>query len=348
MSIPVFRSQTLNWERAREIHDLYGDPSKLSNFGPLVRKLESQLATLLGVSAQQLVIFSSGTDSISASVATVAGQPQSLLLPDFSFLATLRSVQGPFRGSITVGDCDRDDWSLSLDSAKSDVYVPVCIFGESPEYLMEKFSGKTAIFDAAASLGSVPDLSGMQTNHAVSFSLHATKILGAGEGGFTVFGDESWAQRAREWSNFGRSSEMDFLENGANAKMSEAQAAFILAQLESFEERQNQWKQAQALAKDATERLLFETHPRSFENPNPYWVVKFKDTSQRSDAEKLLTQSDIEFRSWWPTSLAKLNSESECPNSINLRETTLGLPMFLGITEEEISLVEGALSPVSG
>ena len=347
MSIPVFRSQTLNWERAREIHDVYGDPSKLSNFGPLVRRLESELASLLGVSARQLVIFSSGTDAIAASVATVAGQPKSLLLPDFSFLATLRSVQGPFRGSITVGDCDWNDWSLSLDSAESDVCVPVCIFGESPEYLMEKFSGKTAIFDAAASLGSLPDLSGMETNHAVSFSLHATKILGAGEGGFTVFGDESWAQRARDWSNFGRSGETEFLENGENAKMSEVQAAFILAQLERFSERQNQWKQAQALAEDATERLMLVTHPRAFQNPNPYWVVKFKNQNQRLEAANLLAQADIGCRSWWPTSLAKLNLESERPNARSLRETTLGLPMFLGITEEEISLVERALSPIS-
>lgn len=347
MPIPVFRSQPVDWGRAQEIHDEHGDSNQLSNFGPLVKRLEFQLAELLSVEADQLVIFSSGTEAISAAVATLPTKPEFLHLPDFSFLATLRAVQGLFCGSIEVEDSEPNDWSLKLVDEKSSAFLPVSVFGASPSYLLKKFSGKTAVIDAAASLGSTPDLSTLESNHAVCFSLHSTKILGSGEGGFAVFGEASWANKAREWSNFGRSSTDTFLASGANAKMPEVQAAFILAQLEQFPNQLQTWRKAQRIAREATERLGVEVHPQAFENPNPYWVVKFSDKNIRLEAEKLLKDSEIGFRSWWPISLAKLNSQTEFPISKELRETTLGLPMFLDITDEDISLVERALSPLS-
>ena len=343
MTIPVFRSQHLDWKRARELHEAYGDDSQLSNFGPLVQKLEEELAAVLRVEKERLVVFSSGTLAIEAAVATTPGKRDSVAIPDFSFLATYRAVQGSFPGIISALDSEIEDWTIRDERRSFDLYVPVCVFGSSPKYLLSKFSGRTSVVDAAASLGALPDLSCLESTHAVSFSLHSTKVLGSGEGGFTVFGDFLWAERARQWANFGRSSGSSFLDGGTNAKMSEVQAAFTLAQLEKFADNLPGWKYAQDLAREATRRLKLETHPHAFENPNPYWVVKFQDESQRVRAEKLLRARDIEFRSWWPLSLAKLNKQPELPNARNLRETTLGLPMYLGISEEAIQSVERAL-----
>ena len=346
MFVPVFRSEPVNWKRAKEIHESSGDPLRLSNFGPLVQKLEADLASLLNVNKEKLVIFSSGTEALSASIATISGRPKTLSIPDFSFVATLRAAQNTFEGSIFVEDLDLEDWALRRTRGDSKVFMPVCIFGASPLPLMKKFSGEKAIFDAAASLGSTPDLSGMEKNHCVSFSLHSTKILGSGEGGFTVYGTETWAEEARAWSNFGRSDNREFRAKGANAKMSEVQAAFVLAQLEVFSDKLINWKRSQYLAKESTMRLGFEHHVQAFEDPNPYWVVRFRSTGECREAERLLANAGIESRRWWPKSLAELNSQDQPPFSRKLRETTLGLPMFLGISDEEISLVEKALGPI--
>lgn len=347
MSISVFKSQRLNWDSARRIHSQFGNLGQLSNFGPLVTKLESDLARLLRVEVGQVVSFNSGTQAITSAYKGIPATKLSVVIPDFSFLATLRAVQGIVSGDLSAGESATQDWSLSSEVKDADVLIPVVIFGSSPVHLLKKFSGRTMIVDAAASMGSLPDLSKLESNQAVCFSLHATKILGAGEGGFAVFGNPEWADRARAWSNFGRSASNGFSSGGSNGKMSEVQAAFVLAQLEEFPEQLESWKTSQQMAREATERLGFEYHPQAFEHPNPYWVVKFRYSDDRKKAERLLTEADIEFRHWWPTSLAKLNGQDEFPNAKHLRETTLGLPMYLGIREKEISLIEGALKPVS-
>lgn len=347
MTISVFRSQRLNWERARRIHSQFGDLGQLSNFGPLVTKLESDFARLLRVEASRVVSFNSGTQAITAAYEGILAIKLSVAVPDFSFLATLRSVQRISTGELKSAESDIGDWSLTSQTTDAEVLIPVAAFGTSPSYLLKKFSGRTMIVDAAASMGSLPDLSKLESNQAVCFSLHATKILGAGEGGFAVFGNPEWADRARAWSNFGRSASNGFSSGGSNGKMSEVQAAFVLAQLEEFPEQLESWKTSQQMAREATERLGFDHHPQAFEHPNPYWVVKFRDSDDRKKAERLLTEADIEFRHWWPTSLAKLNGQDEFPNAKHLRETTLGLPMYLGIREKEINLIEGALKPVS-
>ena len=337
----------MNWDRAKRIHAKFGDSSQLSNFGPLVRKLEADLASLLRVDKGQLVSFNNGTQALTSAYKGLLGEKLSVVLPDFSFLATLRAVQGIVSGELSAEESDLKDWSLTTQTKDADVVIPVAIFGSSPKHLLKKFSGRTVIVDAAASIGSLPDLSKLDSNHAVCFSLHGTKILGAGEGGFAVFGNKGWADRARAWSNFGRSPNRGFSDGGSNGKMSEVQAAFILAQLEEFPDQLQEWKTSHEIAREVTERLGLTTHQHAFENPNPYWVVKFRGREDRKKAETLLREADIESRNWWPTSLAKLNGQDEFPNAKYLRETTLGLPMYLGMSEKEISLVEMALKPLS-
>lgn len=299
---------------------------------------------MMNVDSHRVVTFSSGTDALSASVATMPGNLQSLEIPDFSFLASLRSAQLGFDGDIKVADINLLDWSLNREDPSETGYMPVCTFGASPKYLMRKFEGSFAVIDAAASLGSIPDLSTLSPNHAICFSLHATKIFGSGEGGIGVFGTSDWAADARDWSNFGKSSLHNVRISGANGKLSEVQAAFHLSRIEDAQNEIQDWMTANAHAKKISEQLGLELAPFSFEAPNPYWVVKLEDKQTRDKVEERLYKDGISTKRWWDISLAQTAGFEEFLNSRNIRETTLGLPMFREIKESELDFIAEKLS----
>lgn len=339
MQIPTFRPTTPDWNSAQQIWEEKSNPRQLSNFGPLVGLLELRIAEMLNVDPNKVVAFSSGTDALSASVATIPGNSPSLVIPDFSFLASLRSAQLGFDCEIEVADIDFEDWSLNRDDHSNNAYMPVCAFGSSPKYLMEKFEGSFAVIDAAASLGAIPDLSTLSPNHAVCFSLHATKIFGSGEGGIGVFGTTDWAAEARDWSNFGKANVDNVQMSGANGKLSEVQAAFHLSKIENAQNEIQDWNRANMKAKEISDQLGLELAPFSFEAPNPYWIVKFKDKPTRDKVEESLVKEGISTKRWWEISLSRAAGFEELSNSQTLRETTLGLPMFREIRKSELEFI---------
>ena len=342
--IPVFKPAALDWARAEKIATESGDPHQLSNFGPLVTKLESTVAQFLRVDPAQVVIFSNATLALAGAISTHQDSNE-VEIPGFSFVATLRAAQHALDKSLSFRDVDLHDWTMSQSprQTNSRICSPVSPFGADPVEVLSKFSGMAAVIDAAASLGVRPDLSKLEKNHAVCFSLHATKVLGAGEGGIAVFADLEWAGRARSWSVFGRTNEA-FEGSGSNAKMSEVQAAFCLSRFEEWPEEEGEWKLAQKLAASISSNLGLSLAPSAFETVNPYWVIRLPSVDHRVAVERHLRALQIGSRRWWPEPLHKVAGQSDgLPHSMLLAETTLGLPMFRGITESQFAAIERGL-----
>ena len=343
-NIPVFRPRPLDWVRANMLADAQGNPNQLSNFGPLVGLLERTLAKLLNVDPEQVVIFSNCTDAIAASLATLEEVAEAVI-PGFSFVATLRAAQVSMPGFFRIEDVDPETWALTPNPSGSEqeVYVPVAPFGVDPSTTLRRFEGRRVIVDAAASLATFPNLSNLAHTQSVCFSLHATKVFGAGEGGFGVYGDTRWAARARSWSNFGRD-ENDFQKHGTNSKMSEVQAAFCLARLEAKEEEIEDWKAAQHIASAVTNNHSLKVQPHAFETVHPYWTLELESENQRVRLEAELRARAIGFRRWWPADLSVLAGKQRLEISSELAVRTLGLPLFCGLTESHGERISEALT----
>ena len=347
--IPVFQPEPLNWNLAASLADEYGSQSQHSNFGPLVTELERRLALFLKTDPKRVVVFSNCTDAIASATATVVADSP-VVIPGFSFLATLRSVQQIPDVEILVRDVEPESWEMISPQASDSidtVYLPVCAFGSNPTNLAKLFSGKRAVFDCAASVGSQPDLSNIEKSHAYCFSLHATKVLGSGEGGFAVFGSSEWAEAARAWSNFGRR-DTSIVSGGINGKMSETQAAFCLSRLVEWESEKEQWLKVQQIAQEVSREHKLMLSPSAFSTVNPYWIVKFRDASETAYAAKFLADRGISTRKWWGFPLGPACNQGNPRVSLDLSATTLGLPFFRGIDLElisrDISQSLGALS----
>ncbi len=215
-----------------------------TNFGPLVRELEDALHGHFAPE-DHVVTVASGTAGLELALLGLGLPPGArVLLPDFTFVATATAIlRGGFHP--VVADVDPRSWLLTpaiarraIAARKVDAVMPVATFGCTQDAdAWDRFSAETGlpvVIDAAGAFG---NQASARRAHVV-FSLHATKSLGAGEGGFVVSRDGALVERVRRLSNFGIDVTTGIVDRpGTNAKLSEYHAAVALAALETWPER---------------------------------------------------------------------------------------------------------------
>ena len=325
-----------------------------SNHGPLVRELEQRYAEWFNVSPENVVAVVNGTVAISA--AALWEDNPTYLSPEWTFPATAMGVLS-VGGSVEFRDVDPVAWTLSVtddDVARADSVVPVVVapFGQ-PIELSDWSAFPRIIIDAAACAGNRPDLSGMKKGWAATISLHATKVLGCGEGGLVIFGDPARAQIAREWINFGFSGSRITERVGTNGKMSEFAAAFALAALDDVDSELREWGAVRDKASRVTSELGLNGGPMSPSSRIPYWLIAAPSVESAAVYERELADAGIQTRRWWPASLTETTPFRDFPTSGNstsrfLAETVIGLPMFRTMSDEQFDRIRDVLAAHKG
>lgn len=214
-----------------------------SNDGPLVQLFEQQLRDYLKTE-REIVVVSNATIGLMLALKGLQVQGK-VLVPSFTFAATIAAIDW-CRLDWEFVDID-SYWSVDIDlieeKLQSDKYgaiMPVHIFGAPCDVLrFQKLADKykvKLIFDAAGAIGSSAygKMIGNFGDIEV-FSLHATKILPVGEGGFLSIKDKEVAERIRQLKNFG------FIERvsqkvGLNGKMPEIMAAIGIEALKNLDQ----------------------------------------------------------------------------------------------------------------
>ena len=190
VSIPVMKPILPTIDAVNVYLERVYESGIFSNHGPLVRELEQRYAEWFNVSPENVVAVVNGTVAISA--AALWEDNPIYLSPEWTFPATAMGVLS-VGGAVEFRDVDPVAWTLSVtddDVAHAASVVPVVVapFGD-PIDLNEWSAFPRIIIDAAACAGNRPDLSGMKKGWAATISLHATKVLGCGEGGLVIFAD---------------------------------------------------------------------------------------------------------------------------------------------------------------
>ena len=204
------------------------------------------------------------------------------------------------------------------------------------------------VLDAASSLGSSRGrLTHLPPKWTVVFSLHATKVLPAGEGGLVIFGDAERAADFRQWANFGFRGSGESLLRGQNAKMPEVSAAYALASLDSWPREEQEWIDAQTLA-TAVLSAVSSVRPRPGPvTPNSYWIARFESPALCQAASRSLAESGISSRRWWGA-LHAMPAFADCEHgdvstAELVAQESLGLPMFRGLSSWDADRVREAL-----
>lgn len=215
----------------------------LSNDGPLVRELESRIASHLGV--KHCVAMTNGTIALEIAIRAL-GLTGEVIVPSFTFVATPHSLH--WQGVTPVfADVDPQTHCLDPESVRRMItprttgIIGVHLWGRPAPVveltaIAEEF-GLALLFDAAHAFGvSVGDRMVGSFGRAEVLSFHATKFFNTVEGGAIVTDDDEIARTARLMRNFGFAGEDEVVSEGTNGKMSEVCAAMGLSNLDVLDE----------------------------------------------------------------------------------------------------------------
>ncbi len=220
---------------------------RLSNDGPVVRELEAATAEFLG--AGEVLAVSNGTAALEVALAAAVPRPGAAVLPAYTFAATVNATVACGLEPIF---CDIDAATFTLDPAalatilaqRRDVraVLPVNVFGVPPDLAaigaLAERAGAVVVLDNAHGLGTEVDGRRLAPEPRVqTFSLHATKVMPAGEGGLIATTDARLAALLRQRRSHGLAAEVLESTPGTNAKMSELTAALALHSLRALPER---------------------------------------------------------------------------------------------------------------
>jgi dTDP-4-amino-4,6-dideoxygalactose transaminase/SAM-dependent methyltransferase len=336
-----------------------------SNFGPLVRRLEARLGERLELETGRVVTVANATLGIATALAAQgARQGAYCLLPGWTFVATAHAAIQAGLVPYFV-DVDPESWALEPDAARLllerlspgsvGAVMPVAPFGrplavEAWDRFAEE-TGVAVVIDAAAGFDAL-----RASRVPAVVSLHATKALGAGEGGFLATSDPALADAFQQRINFGFFGGRDAAMPATNAKMSEYNAAVALAALDAWEVTR-----ARLSAASETYRAALADVPgvrpmagigREFVATT--FVVEFTaDAPPLDRIEAALAARGVPTRRWWNRGLHREPAFADFPATglrvtERLAERTIGLPFWIDMDEDDAARVAEALAGALG
>lgn len=347
-SIPVFKVDlSLGEDLLPLLHEI-NKSGVYSNFGPQVQKMEQEFSHFLDLPPDQVVSVGNATLGIQG--ALVALDQQIWTLPSWTFAATAHAGLMS-ADSLLFGDIARTSWALNpIQVTEGTGAVVTAPFGAQITIGDEWNHVGALVIDAAASVASFPTfLPEFQRPWAIAVSLHATKILGIGEGGFVAFSSAELARDFRQWTNFGFLGNRKASFPSTNAKMSEVSAAIARVRLAGWSVERDSWLLSRSLAHQAAEELKINPPFAASSLLSPYWIVEFDSHHKKLAAMESLDESHIGYRDWWSEGCHKMPAfdsvslvgSMEVTDDIASR--SLGLPFFRGITEAQVLRVQTAI-----
>lgn len=318
---------------------------RFSNFGEQEVELRERFAHWFNVPADRVATAANATLGLTGAIASL--ESTKWIVPAFTFPATPAAVLNAGK-TLRLADIDSTWWLDATKLGRMDSIVPVAPFGGDLE-LQRWAHRERVVLDAAASIGCQPDLSELREEWAVVFSLHATKVLGAGEGGLVVFGSPDSARRFRAWTNFGFTGTRQSQHLATNAKMSEIQAAFAHAALDAWPTELVEWTAARQLLATVCDELGVDMFESSRSGVNPYFIARFTDAQTTAHVETTLRRRGIESRRWWSDGCHRMPAfrgfaTGPMPETEHAAATSLGLPFFRQLSDEDTERVAEALA----
>jgi dTDP-4-amino-4,6-dideoxygalactose transaminase len=216
-------------------------------FGEKVREFEAAYAAFQG--AKFGVSCTNGTTAIEMALRALGiVEGDEVIVPPYSFIATASAV-------VTVGAipvfADIEPTTLCLDPAdvqnkitsRTKAIIPVHVAGYVADMdrlnAIAKAHGLVVIEDAAHAWGSQWKGHGAGVlGRCGTFSFQVSKNITSGEGGIMVTDDEELADLTRSYTHCGRKKDSAWYDHdylGSNLRMTEFQAALLLAQLSRAE-----------------------------------------------------------------------------------------------------------------
>jgi dTDP-4-amino-4,6-dideoxygalactose transaminase len=353
--IPVFRPKLIPYTACAKRFEQIDSERVYTNGGAQMTELVERIAQHFGVDSDQVVVGSSATMMLTGA-AVVLGTGH-WVLPSWTFTASALALTNA-GCAIRFIDVDPNSHVAGVSELpKGSNVLMVAPWGKSLTIDPDYNHLHSLIVDAAASIAHPvqysTDFNGLARTIEV-YSLHATKVLGIGEGGFAIVRDKKLARTLKSWTNFGFGGERVSVNPGANAKLSEYSAAigcetFLQAGTE-FEE----WRAVRRLAQKQESRLGLSSFYSCEAHVSPYWILRLPDGVSVEQVVSQLAASGVESRRWWGEGchvmpfFDSVDRLGALDGTSKASRTSLGLPFSRDFSALEFEALGSALEEALG
>ena len=340
--------------------------------GQALAEFETAFAQACGV--EYAVGVASGTAALALALQAYGiGAGDEVLVPANTFVATLMGVIQAGAKPILV-DCHLDTALIDLAAAAQSItpntraILPVHLYGQmvSPQQLQDfARSYNLIIFEDAAQahLASREGYRAGSVGVAAGFSFYPSKNLGAfGNGGMLVSNDPEISQKARSLRNYGAPSKYFHTDIGTNSRLDSIQAAILNIKLPHLES----WNQARQRAARQYDRLLAPLADQGIlpvrdetETGHVYHLYVIRILAhcpvERQQLQEQLTAVGIQTGIHYPIPCHLQPAyrylgyqQGDFPKAEILCEEIVSLPMYPGISEEQIEIVVEQITAIIG
>lgn len=323
----------------------------LTHNGPLMRRLEKELAAYLG--CPDLVCLANGTCAMQLSIRALDLTGEIITTP-FTFIATANIISWERCRPVFV-DIEPDSWNMDphrIEAAitpRTSAILPVHVFSAPCSIdLIEaiaKHNALKVIYDAAHALAvNYHGKSVLNYGDISCVSFHATKLFNTAEGGGCVSQDPGLNARVRRLRFFGFDESKEVVDEGMNAKMTEVHAALGLANLRYLDQVRANRRRKYSQYMEQLEPAGFVSFQRfnSEEYNYSYMPVLLDSEARLVRVLSNLAAKQITPRRYFSPSLNMLKHfapNCSLPVSESVAARVLCLPLYDSLAEDEIARV---------
>lgn len=321
--------------------------------GSNTTEFEKNFANYVG--AKHCIGCGNGLEAIELTLRAMGiGDGDEVIAPAHTFIASVLAISKTGATPILV-EPEMDYYLIDPDkieekiTRKTKAIIAVQLYGQTCQMdkinAIAKRHNLKVIEDAAQAhgatykgnrVGSLAD--------AAAFSFYPGKNLGAlGDAGGVTTDDDELAIKIREISNYGSLKKYHHNVKGTNSRLDELQAKFLDIKLKHLD-RCNHARQEVAkkyLEGISNPKVIL---PRVHPDNEHVWHLFVVRTKQRDKFQQYLKDKGIETIVHYPTPIHKQKAYKELnnlslPNSEELGNTVVSLPMYYGMTNKDVEYI---------
>ena len=362
MKIPFVSFRPMEKELNKELNEAFERVFARSWYieGSEDEAFEKSFAEFCGV--QYCVGVGNGLDALMLILKALGiGESDEVIVPSNTYIAT--ALAATYVGAVPVF-VEPDIRTFNIDpdlleqavTSKTKAIIPVHLYGQAcdmdPIMRIAREKGLYVVEDCAQAHGAT--YKGKKVGSfgdAAGFSFYPGKNLGAlGDAGAVVTDNRELAEKVRVLGNYGSDYKYHHIYKGNNSRLDELQAAFLAAKLPHLE-RMNEER-----------RRIARRYSEGIKNPKvitpfvpddcvPVWHIYGIRCAERDALEKALNEKGIGTNKHYPIPMhlqecykdLKIH-KGALPVSEEISATELSIPMYYGLTDEEIDYIIDAIN----
>ncbi|MFD2513716.1 DegT/DnrJ/EryC1/StrS family aminotransferase [Pontibacter locisalis] len=298
---------------------------------------------------------------VTALKAAGVGEGAEVIVPSNSYMATVNAVLQVGAKPI-LAEPDADSYNLTaagaekIITARTKAILPVHLYGQTcimePLLDLSRKHGIKLIEDAAQAHGALykGKLAGT-FGDAAAFSFYPTKNLGAlGDGGAIATSDSGLSEFAEKYRNYGQQQKYVGELVGVNSRLDEIQATALRVKLQYLEQYNAERRRLAKVYLKELKAVGDIILPKSAPNCTHVYHIFCIRTRSRDSLQKWLLEKGIGTGIHYPVPVHLQPAyrflgykEGSFPVAEELAKTSLSLPLFPGLKEQEQEQVIRAL-----